>query len=383
MLAPSSRIAATLIAVGRLRLIGAAVLTVSLLGSTIAPGCSEDPELPAATDNSLPYVTPEDVGWSSAKLEDAEAYASQSGYAAVMALYDGKVFFSWGETERKFLVHSIRKPFLSALIGMYVEEGDIDLDATMEELGIDDIPPSLTTEEKQATVRDLIMSRSGIYHEAAAESDTMVAQRPERGSHSPGTFFYYNNWDFNAVGAIFEQETGVGIFEAFDRRIARPIGMEDFEVDSCYYRYEPAKSLYPAYHFRMSARDLARFGVLYQKNGKWRGRPLVPQQWVTESTKAWSVEDTVSGVSYGYMWAVIPDGSPLANMIGYSAYFHTGVGVQALVVVPDLKLVIVELYNTDGAWTDPGDVGMVLGMMIIDARITEDRATLPTPTQPD
>jgi CubicO group peptidase (beta-lactamase class C family) len=350
-------------------LIVAAVIA-GLLFAGFAPGCSDDPECPTVPDNSLPYVTPEDVGWSSQELEDAEAFAAQTGYAAVMALYDGKVFFAWGEVERDFLVHSIRKPFMSALIGIHAEEGDIDLDATMEDLGIDDIPPSLTTEEKQATVRDLIMSRSGIYHEAAAESDTMIALRPERGSHPPGTFFYYNNWDFNAAGAIFEQETGTGIFEAFEQRIAGPIGMEDFDLDSCYYRYEPAKSQYPAYHFRMSARDLARFGVLYQQNGVWRGRRLVPDQWVTESTKAWSVEDTVSGVSYGYMWRVIPDGSPLANMFGYSAYFHTGVGVQALVVVPDLKLVIVELYNTDGNWTDPGEVGIELGMMIINARIT-------------
>jgi len=344
---------------------------LSLVVSFTAPGCSDDPVSMCEIDNSLQYVTPEEVGWSSEKLEDAEAFAAQSGYSAVMALYDGKVFFAWGDIERHFLVHSIRKPFLNALIGIHVEKGDIELDATMEDLGIDDIPPSLTSEEKQATVRDLIMSRSGIYHEAAAESDTMVALRPERGSHPPGTFFYYNNWDFNAAGAIFEQEIGVGIFEAFEQRIAGPIGMEDFEVDSCYYRYELDKSQFPAYHFRMSARDLARFGALYQKNGEWRGRRVVPAQWIEESTQAWSLEDSVSGVSYGYLWRIIPAGSPLAAMVGYPAYFHTGVGVQALVVVPDLKLVIVELYNTDGDWTDPGEVGIALGMMIINARITE------------
>ena len=349
----------------------APAVILSLAVSFASPGCSDDPVATSEAGNSLQYVDPEEVGWSSEKLEDAETFAAQSGYSAVMALYDGKVFFAWGEVERDFLVHSIRKPFLSALIGMHVEAGDIDLDATMEDLGIDDIPPSLTGEEKQATVRDLIMSRSGIYHEAAAESDTMIALRPERGSHPPGTFFYYNNWDFNAAGAIFEQVTGVGIFEAFEKRISGPIGMEDFAVDSCYYRYEPDKSNFPAYHFRMSARDLARFGVLYQRNGDWRGRRVVPAQWVDESTKAWSLEDSVSGVSYGYMWRVVPEGSPLAATFGYPAYFHNGVGVQALVIVPDLKLVIVELYNTDGDWTDPGEVGIVLGMMIIDARITE------------
>jgi hypothetical protein len=62
-------------------------------------------------------------------------------------------------------------------------------------LNIDDIPPSLTKEEKKATVSDLLKSRSGVYHEAAAESRDMVGMRPVRGSHPPGSFYYYNNWE--------------------------------------------------------------------------------------------------------------------------------------------------------------------------------------------
>ena len=72
-----------------------------------------------------------------------------------------------------------------------------DLSKTIEELSIDDYPPALTTEEKQATVGDLIKARSGIYHAAVGESPGMKAMRPERHSHRPGTFWYYNNWDFN------------------------------------------------------------------------------------------------------------------------------------------------------------------------------------------
>jgi CubicO group peptidase (beta-lactamase class C family) len=228
----------------RRRRIGASLPTTVAIALLAA--CSEDPVTPTQIDDVLEYVFPEEVGWSREKLETAEQLAEQSGYAAVMALHDGKVFFSWGNVDRNYLCHSIRKPFLSALVGMHVGSGAIDLDATMEELNIDDIPPSLTTQEKQATVRHLLMSRSGVYHEAAAESDAMIALRPERGSHAPGTFFYYNNWDFNTAGAIFEQKTGLGIFEEFKARIADPIGMQDFEVEDCYYQYEPNKSQFPA-----------------------------------------------------------------------------------------------------------------------------------------
>ncbi len=124
--------------------------------------------------------------------------------------------------DRKFWCHALRKSFLSSLYGIYVGSGVIDTTKTLEELGIDDIPTSLTPEEKQARVADLLKSRSGVYHEAAAEAPEMAAERPERGSHPPGTFFYYNNWDFNVAGVIFEQETGVGNFQAFEREISSP-----------------------------------------------------------------------------------------------------------------------------------------------------------------
>jgi hypothetical protein len=69
------------------------------------------------------------------------------------------------------------------------------------------------------------------------------------------------------------------------------------------------------------------------------------------------------------MWMTMPNGSFFEQLIGASGYFHTGIGIHVLLVFPELKLVIVERYDTDGPWTDPGDVGMELGLMIINARI--------------
>ena len=336
---------------------------------TILFGYSCDSNEPASDNNQLEYVTPEEVGYSSVELSNARQFAEQSGYAAVMALYDGKVFFSWGNVEYNYKCHSIRKPFLNALIGIHRQLGNINLDATLEQLGIDDIPPSLTNQEKQAKVSDLLKSRSGIYHKAAAETQEMKEMRPERGSHLPGTFFYYNNWDFNALGTIFEQQTGTKIFEEFKRRIADPIGMEDFSVTNCYYQYEDSLSMHPAYSFRMSARDMARFGVLYQKSGNWKGTQIIPEDWIAESTTTYSVLDSSLGVGYGYMWYTIPDGSGFEQLIGASGFYHTGVGVHIVIILPELKLVLVERYDTDGAWTDPGDAGMELGLMIINAKL--------------
>ena len=218
-------------------------------------GCSGGGSSSTHNNNSLPYISPEGAGYSSEKLKEAEQFAREIGCAAVMAVYDGKVFFAWGNISKNFRCHSIRKPFLGALYGIYLAKGDINLDATLEDLNIDDIPPSLTFEEKQAKVEHLLMSRSGVYHEAAAEPQDMIDTRPERGSHPPDTFFFYNNWDFNTLGTIFEQETGEGIFKAFKEHIADVVGMDDFRIGNCNYHYEWDKSMHPAYPFKMSARD--------------------------------------------------------------------------------------------------------------------------------
>lgn len=353
----------------RSAVIGPLVIALSL--GALLSGCSKSSE-PSSIEppvDGLQYVTPEDVGWSSQKLDSAKQFAQQSGFAAVMVAYDGQVFFSWGEVSRNFFVHSIRKPFLSALYGIHVNKGEITLTETLEQLGIEDSAPSLTPAERQATVQELLQARSGVYHEAAAEDSTMIATRPARGSHPHGTFYYYNNWDFNVAGSIFRQKTGADIFESFKNEIAGPIGMQDFSTALCGYQFELGKSQHPAYVMRMSARDMLRFGVLFQKGGSWLGRQVIPSSWITESTTSYSVIDSVSGLGYGYMWRTIPAGTPLAQMIGSSGFYHTGVGVHAVIILPAVKLVIVERVDTDGAtWVDPGEAGMQLGLMIMNAR---------------
>jgi len=311
------------------------LLTVSV--TSVLLTCSNS----SSSNNKSGSSNRRSSSWSEDKLDSAAAYAKEIGSAAVLVLHDGKVVFSFGDTTRKYMCHSIRKPFLGALYGIYVGRGVIDIDTTLEELNIDDIPPSLTPSEKLATIRDLLMSRSGVYHEAAGEVQPMVDARPERGNHSPGTFFYYNNWDFNALGTIFERITGKRIFEAFKEDIAKQIGMKDFAVRDCTYKFERSKSEHPAYFFRMSTRDLAKFGLLYQNNGKWEGDQIVPERWIRESTAIYPV-DNPGGDPYGYLWKISPEDSGF----GYG-YYHTGLGVHVLAVLPEKKLVLVHRVDTD------------------------------------
>jgi CubicO group peptidase (beta-lactamase class C family) len=131
--------------------------------------------------------------------------------SAVVIVQGGEVVDEWGDIDKKIDSYSVRKTLLSALYGIYSSEGVIDVNQSLEQLGIDDSPDPLTKEEKQARVVDLLRARSGVYHLVDFETKSMAKNRPARGSHAPGAFWYYNNWDFYVLGTIFEKKTGLKI----------------------------------------------------------------------------------------------------------------------------------------------------------------------------
>ena len=290
-------------------------------------------------------ASPEAVGWSSEKLRAAQTYSQTIATAAVMVVANGQVVDEWGRVADRFNIHSMRKSIMSALVGIAVAEGRMQLDLTLGGLGIDDNPPSLTPAEQQATVRDLLKARSGVYHPALYETRGMAALRPPRGSHAPGTHWYYNNWDFNALGTIYEKQAGQGIFAAFDAQLAQPLQMQDFRPQDGGY-FTGSASIHPAYPFRMTARDLARFGLLYLREGKWGDRQIVPAAWVKESVQPYS--DAGFDGGYGYLWWVAVNGRhlPFVNLPAGS-YSARGAGGHHVLVIPAYDTVIVHRVDTD------------------------------------
>ena len=313
---------------------------------------------------------PEELGYSSEKLSFAKEKISKADTAAVVIVINGKILYEWGEVERKFYVHSIRKSFLSALFGPYVKEGIIYLDRTLEDIRIDDIHPSLSRIEKTATIRDLLKARSGIYHDAAAETPQMRELKPLRHSHKPGSFWYYNNWDFNALGTIFEILTGKEIFQAFYDDISVPLQMEDFEVSDGS-KETISESIHPAYHFKMSARDMARFGLLMLRNGKWGNTQVIPAVWVEESTKAHSDASLFQADGYGYMWWVAVEEHKYKHLWGVELKSGTfsarGYGGHYLIVIPEYDMVFVHRVNTfiEGNFVSPLAVGQLLNRIFV------------------
>ena len=283
-------------------------------------------------------VDPVAHGWSAERLEAARLKSRALKPTALMIVQDGKVIAQWGDTSREVNVASVRKSLLSALYGIAVAEGRVDLSASLANLGIDDSPPRLSDNEKRATVRDLLTSRSGVYHPAAHETANLKRKRPARGSHPPGSFWFYNNWDFNVLGTIYRQQTGEDIFRSFEVRIAEPIGMEDFSANDGRYAREKLSD-HPAYPFLLSARDAARFGQLFLNHGRWGSKQVVPASWIQESTTAYSWAKRIRQ-GYGYMWWTLPE-----DVWGPNAFYASGYGGQIIAVVPSKRLVVIETVD--------------------------------------
>ncbi len=309
-------------------------------------------------------ASPESLGWSRERLQPARDYAETIDTEAVMIVVDGQILDAWGPIDKRFNVHSIRKSLLSALYGIHVRNGTIRLNKTLAKLGIDDNEPSLTAVEQTATVIDLLKARSGVYHPALYETPSMKAARPKRGSHPPDTFWYYNNWDFNVLGTIFERETKTNLFAEFKARIGDPIGMEDFRIEHAGYVTGP-DSVYPAYPFHLTARDMARFGLLCLRRGDWRGRAVIPADWIDESTTSYS--DAGDRGGYGYMWWVAVDGKHLPGVtLPEGSYAARGAGGHCILVVPQLDLVVVHRVNTyfPNRRVDARELGKLVGLIL-------------------
>ena len=325
----------------------AVVSEISLQTTIATNGTGGACAVPGQTWSQI--AAPQDAGWSREKLAVARQYADSIHSSAVMILQRGKIVDEWGDVSQKITSFSVRKSLISALYGIYSAEGVIDVNQTLEQIGVNDSPDPLTREERQARVVDLLRARSGVYHPVDFETDYQKKTRPARASHLPGTFWFYNNWDFNALGSIFEKKTGLKIGDAFAQRIAEPIGMQDFRPDDVYYLGGPV-SIHPAYMFEITARDMARFGQLYLCRGRWRDRQIVPENWVEKSSHAREMVkmgDTNLG-GYEYLWWVeyggvhLAEGATLPGM--YSAQ---GAGGHYILIVPSLDLVIVHRFDNE------------------------------------
>jgi CubicO group peptidase (beta-lactamase class C family) len=273
----------------------------------------------------------------------------------LLVLRHGRVVYEYGDPTEASYLASARKSILSLLYGRPVADGTIELTSTLEELDIDDVGGLLPI-ERQATVRDLLTGRSGVYHRSASATDLGITL-PERGSKLPGTEFHYNAWDPNALATIYEQRTGRRVFDALAEDLAEPLGFQDFDSTRQRSLGRPELSSHLAHHMFLSARDLARVGVLVADGGRWNDRELVPAEWLRKSTAP-------QPERYGYLWWIIGPFVLAAGAFGqYLAVLpKEGLVIVHRVAVPDE--VAIARNNEGGEGEDQGLVVREFGQLV-------------------
>jgi CubicO group peptidase (beta-lactamase class C family) len=103
----------------------------------------------------------------------------------------------------------------------------------------------------------------------------------------------------------------------------------------------------------MSARDLARFALLYLRGGTWDGRQVVPADWVHESTQPYSRSGF--GLGYGYLWWTATSDDPPGSGVWLpeGSFFALGAGGQYAFVIPSDDLVVVNRVDRDQHLPEP------------------------------
>lgn len=337
--------------------------------AAVTPRCGQVDEWPGA---SWSEPDPVAAGWSIGRLTEARALFESLDSAAVMVVHKGRVIASWGSVETPYTAQSVRKALLNGLIGGLVDRGMLSTDTTLASLGIDDTNPALTPEERQATVEDLMRSRSGIFHSALYEVGgwkrvraALAARKLADGGFAPGEYWIYNNWDFNALGTIVEQKTGMEIGQMFARFVAAPLQMQDFEADDVEYTTKDSVteqrfqnwSEHRAYVFDISTRDLARYGLMYMGCGVWNGRRLLSTDWIRRSLTGVDTrlgrgpdEQATDFGDYGYLWQIDRPGSRRLTQLRTRepVYMATGARGHFMLIAPYLDLVIAHQVATVG-----------------------------------
>ncbi len=157
---------------------------------------------------------------------------------------------------------------------------------------------------------------------------------------APGTLFHYSSGTSNIVSGVVARVIGPGEpYRRFlDDRLFGPIG-----ATSAAPHFDASGTWVASSTLYATARDFARFGLLYLRGGGWEGRQILPAGWVDHGRTPRSV-DPEDGQIYGAQWWVVGD--------DHGSFWASGYSGQSITVCPALDLVVVRLGDTP---TERGD----------------------------
>lgn len=234
-------------------------------------------------------------------------------------------------------VASVSKSILSALIGIAMNQGHIlsaeEPIATYLPDYFEDITDPQT---RSLTIRDLLtMSHGWAWRENVSDRalnrsedwirDILALEIVDE----PGTYFNYSTGASHVLSAVLTEATGMSTCEYAHKYLFEPMGIE-----AEFWGWDPQGYFTGGHSVSLTAREIAKFGMLYLNEGNWFGEQLVPGWWVVASTTP-RIEIGNNYAGYGYYWWL--------NTItgGYDMYSALGAGGQLLHVIPDLDIVLV------------------------------------------
>jgi CubicO group peptidase (beta-lactamase class C family) len=241
---------------------------------------------------------------------------------------------------------SMAKSVLHAAVGILVGDGLLALD------GPAPVPEWTDPSDPRhaITLRQLLAMRDGLdfvedyVDDRASDVITMLfgegrqdvarfaADRPL--ASRPGASFNYSSGTSNVVSGVVARTVGPG--EPYARflrtRLFDPLGMSSAEPE-----LDAAGTWIASSFLRATARDFARFGLLYLRDGVWDGARLLPAGWV-DSARTMVSDDPEDGPYGAHWWGVAGDSLGTFRAAGYEG--------QSITVCPSLDLVVVRLGKT-------------------------------------
>jgi CubicO group peptidase (beta-lactamase class C family) len=249
------------------------------------------------------------------------------------------------------LTWSMAKSMLHAAVGILVAAGQLDLrqPAPVPEWQAPGDPRRTITLDNLLAMRDGLAftedydpgDRAGagvsdviemLFGSGQDDVAHFAADRPP--AAPPGERFNYSSGTTNILSGVIARTVGPG--DPYRRfltdRLFDPIG-----AGSARATFDAAGTWVASSYVHATARDLARFGLLYLRDGVWDGRPVLPPGWVDTARRARSI-DLTDGQLHSTHWWVVPDTHGTFACLGYEG--------QSITVCPAADLVVVRLGRT-------------------------------------
>lgn len=300
---------------------------------------------PVDDSTSWPVSAPESQRMDADRLERAAADLAELPYTWSFLVVRGgdlvfERYFHGSARNQSNNVHSASKSIWGAAIGIAIDQGKIPgADATIAATLPSRYASAMAPETRTTTVRDLLTMTSGSrWTENTTETriertpDWVAATLRLPRAAPPGTRFNYSTGDTHLSSAVLTAATGTTACEFVHRNLLAPMG-----IVAEHWGRDPQGYFSGGYNFYATARELAKFGLLYLDDGRWQGEQLVPADWV-QASMAPQV-DAGEPYSYGYdFW--------LRDLAGHHVAMAWGFGGQMIYIVKDLDLVVVLTTNT-------------------------------------